>query len=93
MKKKTQHYSSQIEFSIYTSEVIKLSDKASRRMINLLSNPPEPTEFLKLARNNYHNNIKNNWLFAFKKAYSSYLITSYKLLFYISLYKGDSKQP
>jgi uncharacterized protein (DUF1778 family) len=40
-------------------DIIKLSNKASLRMMELLDNPPEPNAFLTKAKANYDKNIKN----------------------------------
>ena len=40
-------------------ETINLSNKASLRMMELLSNPPEPNAFLTKAKANYDRTIKN----------------------------------
>jgi len=44
---------------INETETINLSNKASLRMMELLSNPPEPNAFLRKAQANYKKNIKN----------------------------------
>jgi len=40
-------------------EVIKLTDKAATRMMNLLENPPEPSAHLLRAQANYKRNVSN----------------------------------
>jgi len=40
-------------------ETINLTNKASSRMMELLSNPPKPNAFLRTAKANYEGKIKN----------------------------------
>ena len=50
-------------------EMIKLSDKAATRMMELLENPPQPNAHLKRAKAHYENVIKHdNNRETFKKA-------------------------